>query len=396
MFRRRSPDGRLGLAGVHRCARLLAHDGCGAEIICQRCRSGRSSGGRHGRQREAFLESETQEGSGENRLTAACATFCLLLLVRELRAPQSPSGQLTIAVIPKGTSHVFWQSIHAGAAKAAQELGVEIIWRGPLREDDRAAQVSEVEGFITRGVSGIVLAPLDDTALAAPVADGGAGARSRSSIIDSGLKGDDYVSFVATDNLPGRPAGGRRTGRAAADGGKVVMLRYAEGSASTERARGRLSRGDWRAQEHRGRELEPVRRRRRREARTRRAKRMLSRFKRPDGSAGRRRHLLPERIDNVRHAARARRQRLGRQGASSSASTPPNAGEGPARRAHRRRWSLQDPVKMGYLGVKTMVAHLKGGAVERRIDTGVQSGHARQHERSRRQGAAAPGSRDNG
>src|SRR5438270_13077071 len=83
----------------------------------------------------------------------------------------SAVGATTIAVIPKGTSHVFWQSIHAGAAKAAQELGVSIIWRGPLREDDRASQVSEVEGFITRGVSGIVLAPLDDSALAPPVAD---------------------------------------------------------------------------------------------------------------------------------------------------------------------------------------------------------------------------------
>src|SRR4029077_20416295 len=81
------------------------------------------------------------------------------------------TGKLTIAVIPKGTSHVFWQSIHAGAEKAAQELGVGIVWRGPLREDDRSSQVNEVQGFITRGVSGIVLAPLDDSALAPPVAD---------------------------------------------------------------------------------------------------------------------------------------------------------------------------------------------------------------------------------
>src|SRR2546423_14253412 len=80
-------------------------------------------------------------------------------------------GGTTIAVIPKGTSHVFWQSIHAGAEKAARELGATIIWRGPLREDDRNAQVSEVEGFVSRGVSGIVLAPLDDSALASPVAE---------------------------------------------------------------------------------------------------------------------------------------------------------------------------------------------------------------------------------
>jgi ribose transport system substrate-binding protein len=85
-------------------------------------------------------------------------------------ATSSPAADtLKIAVIPKGTSHDFWQSIHAGAVKAAREVGAEVIWRGPLREDDRDSQVSEVEGFVSRGVSGIVLAPLDDSALVAPV-----------------------------------------------------------------------------------------------------------------------------------------------------------------------------------------------------------------------------------
>ncbi len=84
----------------------------------------------------------------------------LALLLASTACGSAPDGNtpggITIAVIPKGTSHVFWQSIHAGAEKAAPELGVTIIWRGPLREDDRDAQVSEVEGFVSRGVSGIV------------------------------------------------------------------------------------------------------------------------------------------------------------------------------------------------------------------------------------------------
>ena len=41
------------------------------------------------------------------------------------------SGNTTIAVIPKGTTHEFWKSIHAGAVKASRELNVEIIWKGP-------------------------------------------------------------------------------------------------------------------------------------------------------------------------------------------------------------------------------------------------------------------------
>ena len=71
------------------------------------------------------------------------AIVLLLALAACNRA--ADAGKLTIAVIPKGTSHVFWQSIHAGANKAAQELGVTVVWRGPLREDERDAQVSEVE-----------------------------------------------------------------------------------------------------------------------------------------------------------------------------------------------------------------------------------------------------------
>src|SRR5437879_11596602 len=71
----------------------------------------------------------------------------------------------TIAVIPKGTTHEFWKSIHAGAVKAQRELQekgtkVDLIWKGPLREDDRDQQIQVVENFMTRRVSGIVLARL--------------------------------------------------------------------------------------------------------------------------------------------------------------------------------------------------------------------------------------------
>ena len=81
---------------------------------------------------------------------------------------------LTIAVIPKGTSHEFWKSIHAGAIQASQELTtggdtVKVIWKGPLREDDRELQVQVVEGFISQAVNGLVLAPLDRRALVRPV-----------------------------------------------------------------------------------------------------------------------------------------------------------------------------------------------------------------------------------
>jgi ribose transport system substrate-binding protein len=145
--------------------------------------------------------------------------------------------KLEIAVIPKGTTHVFWKSIHAGAVKAEQELkaagvDVEIIWKGPLKEDDREEQIKVVEGFVTRGVSGIVLAPLDDAALRVPVKNA-VNSGIPVVIIDSGLKSEDYVSFVATDNYLGGKKGGQCLAEILGGKGKVILLRYQEGSAST-------------------------------------------------------------------------------------------------------------------------------------------------------------------
>jgi ribose transport system substrate-binding protein len=297
----------------------------------------------------------------------------VLLLTLSLSACSSSSpaddGKMTIAVIPKGTSHVFWQSIHAGAAKAAQELGVNIIWRGPLREDDRASQIAEVEGFITRGVSGIVLAPLDEAALVGPVGDA-ARAKIPVVIIDSGLKGGDYVSFVATDNR----AGGRMAADALAkmlpSGGRIVVLRYTEGSASTEdREAGFLEEISKHANiqvlssnQYGGADVEGA---------YKRGEALLHKFRRPDGSLeldG----IFTSNESNALALLRVLQSsgwagKVRYVGFDSSDTLVKGLSDG-----HIDALVVQDPVKMGYLGVKTMVDHLQGRPVEKRIDTGAQ------------------------
>ncbi len=144
----------------------------------------------------------------------------------------SGEGDLTIAVIPKGTAHIFWKTVHAGAVKAGQEEGVEIIWVGPENEGDRKQQIDLVENYISRQVDAIVLAPTDENALVRPVEN----AMNRGIpviVIDSGLKTDSYISFVATDNKEGWRLCARRLGEVLGGKGKVILLRYAEGSAST-------------------------------------------------------------------------------------------------------------------------------------------------------------------
>ncbi len=147
----------------------------------------------------------------------------------------SASNKLRIAVIPKGTSHQFWLSVKAGAEAAAQEAGnVEILWKGPETEADTAGQIAVVKNFITAQVDGICLAPNHSQALIDVVAEANA-EQIPVVIYDSGLgEGGEYVSYVATDNYRGGQLAGERMAQVLEHTGKVILLRYKEGSESTE------------------------------------------------------------------------------------------------------------------------------------------------------------------
>src|SRR6267378_8146157 len=73
-----------------------------------------------------------------------------------------PQYKYRIAVIPKGTSHDFWKSIHAGAVQAARQRGnTQVLWEGPATEDQVHVQQQIVEQFTSQGVSALILAPCD-------------------------------------------------------------------------------------------------------------------------------------------------------------------------------------------------------------------------------------------
>ncbi|HEX6239862.1 MAG TPA: substrate-binding domain-containing protein, partial [Polyangiales bacterium] len=178
------------------------------------------------------------------------ARICLLALLACLgsacKSKESPAAEgaakaKTFAVIPKGTTHEYWKSVHAGARKAARELGVEIIWKGPVREDDRDEQIKVVETFLARGVDGIVLAPLDDRALL-PVLNDAKARKVPVLIIDSNVQWDGYVSYVATDNEKAGGLAATKLGTLLGGKGRVLVMRYQTGSASTsERENGFLA-----------------------------------------------------------------------------------------------------------------------------------------------------------
>ena len=172
-----------------------------------------------------------------NKIVYLFFSVSFLLTLFRCGGSDSPANEYRIAVIPKGTTHSFWRSIHAGAVKAERELseeGIQIAmtWKGPLREDDREQQIQVVEGFLSQGMDGIVLAPLDDRALVRPVEEA-LNAGIPTVIIDSALDSDGIVSFVATNNTKGGELAAQHMARLLEGKGKVLMLRYQEGSAST-------------------------------------------------------------------------------------------------------------------------------------------------------------------
>lgn len=137
-----------------------------------------------------------------------------------------------VGVVPKGANHIFWQTVHAGAIKAAQEYGFEIEWNAPTLEIDSSRQIGIVESMVNRRLAGIVLAPVDRKALVS-VVERAATAGVPVSIFDSGIDTQKRISYVATNNEEGGRMAARRMADVLKCKGKVAVIGFMPGSAST-------------------------------------------------------------------------------------------------------------------------------------------------------------------
>ena len=300
--------------------------------------------------------------------------FLTLLLVAALLAGcgkgnGSSEKTFTIAVIPQGSTHEYWKSIHAGAMKAAQDysaqkINVKIIWKGPMREDDREQQVQVVEGFLAQGINGIVLAPFDKDALVRPVEEADR-AGIPTVVLDSALNSQVPISFVASNNYHGGELAAEEMGKLLDGRGKILVLRYQEGVSSTEqREQGFLEK-------------------------------MKSAFHgiqivSSNQFAGATRDTAKTATENLMNKYGNEVQGLFTPNESSTAGAllalEDTGKAGKIRfigfdtsdmftQAMQQKKLdgivVQNPFRMGELGVKTMVEHLLGKPIEKRIDTGV-------------------------
>lgn len=142
------------------------------------------------------------------------------------------SRRRTIGVAPKGTSSVFWQSIYAGVVAAGHDLDVDILWNGPPQETEFARQIQIVDSMINRRVDGIVLSPAESTALVGVVGRA-AKAGIPVTIFDSALDSENYVTFVATDNLGAGELAAKTLSEMLGGSGPIALMKHVPGSAST-------------------------------------------------------------------------------------------------------------------------------------------------------------------
>lgn len=182
---------------------------------------------------------------GALALAAVAVTGC----VRDTSTPSGSGGggtpspadsgkKLTFALVPKGTTHQFWQTVKAGAEAAGREFNAEILFNGPSKENSVPEQIDIVRNYAAQGVDGVAVAATDKTALVTPVQellDKGIPVV----IVDSAIEPDPSHAFIATDNVAAARLAADEMGRLLNGKGKVAILNFKRGSGtSDERERG--------------------------------------------------------------------------------------------------------------------------------------------------------------
>jgi ribose transport system substrate-binding protein len=127
---------------------------------------------------------------------------------------------------------MFWQSVHAGANKAARESGVEVEWNGPASETDFNGQLQIIDAMINKRLDAIALAPIDKKVMVSVVE------RAMKQgipvvIFDSPVDTEEFVAQVATDNYKAGQLAAERMGALTGGKGKVAIVAVQVGAAST-------------------------------------------------------------------------------------------------------------------------------------------------------------------
>ena len=289
-----------------------------------------------------------------------------LFLVSGKWAIVIPQEKLKIAVIPKSGAALFWKSAHMGAKLGAMAAAdVEIVWKAPQTESDQQQQIGIVEQCIAEGVSGIVLSPISYTALIEPVSKA-MKKKIPVLIFDSALKGKagkDFIGFVGVDNRKAGGLAGEYLANLLGGNGKVVLLRYVKSQANTtEREEGFLeaiaNHGGIRIivkDHYAGGTTDEARKA---------SMTIVSQLKEADGI------FCPNEQSTMGMLLALRDANLAGKVKFVGFDTPTPVVEA-LKKGEVNAVIAQDPSRMGYLSVKTIVDYIRGKKIDQMTDIGV-------------------------
>ncbi|WP_163833564.1 ABC transporter substrate-binding protein [Spartinivicinus ruber] len=154
----------------------------------------------------------------------------LILLLSILVISTQAKPRYTIAVIPKSTNHIYWDYVHVGAKQAAKELNIKIMWSGP--RDESQPQIGYIQRMLESNIDALVIAPNHRSNLI-PIIEKLVASGIKVVIIDSGMDGSSYSSFIATDNYQAGSQAGEYLAKLLNQQGHIMLLRYKQGNSST-------------------------------------------------------------------------------------------------------------------------------------------------------------------
>ncbi|HZP81206.1 MAG TPA: ABC transporter substrate-binding protein [Chthonomonadaceae bacterium] len=178
-------------------------------------------------------------------LAAAALALAALGCPKERPAPPAagnapasstaPAGRkLQIAVVPKGTTASFWQTVKAGAEQAGKEMNADIIFQGPTEETDITGQKAILDVQINKKVDAIVMAACNAQTLV-PTVEKAQQHGIPVVTIDSGIDPDISLKFIATDNKKGGAAAADALAKLIGpEGGEVGLLPFVVGAGSSD------------------------------------------------------------------------------------------------------------------------------------------------------------------
>jgi ribose transport system substrate-binding protein len=148
----------------------------------------------------------------------------------------APAGAVTIGIALSTLNNPYFVTLNDAAKAEAQAKGATL--SSADGQNDLAKQTSEVEDFVSKKVSCIIVNPVDSSGIAAAVAEANS-AKIPVIAVDRGVTGATTAGFIASDNVQAGKLAADALLKALNGSGKIAVLTGVPGaSATNDRTKG--------------------------------------------------------------------------------------------------------------------------------------------------------------